>query len=98
MGLCLKLGVENQVHYVGYVPDQDISAIYAEAAGLVMPTFLWTDQHTDYGSMGYGCPVLTSDIRGVREQAGDAGILVDPTSVEALADGMYRLWTEEPFE
>ena len=34
-----------------------------------------------------GVPVLTSDLRGIREQCGDAAILVDPTSVESIADG-----------
>jgi glycosyltransferase involved in cell wall biosynthesis len=38
--------------------------------------------------------VITSDIRGIREQVGDAALLVDPTSVEAIADGIYRLWTD----
>src|SRR5438876_3882901 len=41
-----------------------------------------------------GCPVLTSDIRGVREQVGDAALLANPTSVEAIADGIHRLWTD----
>jgi len=28
------------VRYLGFIPDQDMSALYREAAGLVMPTFL----------------------------------------------------------
>jgi len=43
----------------------------------------------------FGCPVLTSDIRGIREQAGNAAVLVDPRSVESIADGIYQLWTDE---
>jgi glycosyltransferase involved in cell wall biosynthesis len=39
--------------------------------------------------------VLTSDIRGIREQVQDAAILVDPRSVESMADGMSKLWTDE---
>jgi glycosyltransferase involved in cell wall biosynthesis len=42
-----------------------------------------------------GCPVLTSDIRGIREQVDDAGILADPRSVESIAEGIHRLWTDE---
>lgn len=38
--------------------------------------------------------MLTSDIRGVREQAQAAGILVDPPSAEKLAGGIYRVWTD----
>jgi glycosyltransferase involved in cell wall biosynthesis len=38
--------------------------------------------------------VITSDIRGIREQAGDAALLVDPRSVEAIAEAIYRLWDD----
>jgi len=93
--LCAQLGVEKQVHYLGYVPDKDISGIYRGSAGLVMPTFFGPTNIPVMEAWAYECPVLTSDIRGIREQVGDAGILVDPMSVEALADGMYRLWSDE---
>jgi len=93
--LCAQLGVEKQVYYLGYVPDKDISAIYGGSAGLVMPSFFGPTNIPVLEAWAHACPVLTSDIRGIREQVGDAGILVDPISVEALADGMYRLWTDE---
>ncbi len=45
--------------------------------------------------MGFRLSGLTSDIRGIREQVEDAAVLVDPRSVEAIADGIYQLWTDE---
>jgi len=39
--------------------------------------------------------VLSSDLRGIREQCGDAAILVDPTSVSSIADGIHSLWSDE---
>jgi hypothetical protein len=30
----------------------------------------------------------------VRDQAGDAAVLVDPSTVESIAEGMRRLWCE----
>jgi glycosyltransferase involved in cell wall biosynthesis len=41
-----------------------------------------------------GCPVLTSDLRGIREPCADAALLVDPRSVESIAEGIRRLWTD----
>jgi glycosyltransferase involved in cell wall biosynthesis len=38
-----------------------------------------------------GCPVVTSDIRGIREQTDGAAILVDPRNPEHMADGLRRL-------
>ena len=95
MSLSHQLGVENQIHYLGYVPDDDMSGLYAEALALVMPTFFGPTNIPVVEAWAFRCPVLTSDIRGIQEQAGDAAILVDPRSVEAIADGIYRLWTDE---
>ena len=89
-----RRGVAAQVHALGYVADAAMSPLYAEAAGVVMPTFFGPTNIPVVEAWAFGKPLLTSDIRGVREQVGAAGLLVDPTSVEALADGMARLWTD----
>jgi len=93
--LSSKLGLEKEIHYLGYVPDEDMSALYAGAVGLVMPTFFGPTNIPILEAWAFGCPVLTSDIRGIREQVGDAAVLVNPRSVEAIADGIYRIWTDE---
>lgn len=90
-----RLGVAAQIHYLGYVPNNDMSALYAGAVGLVMPTFFGPTNIPIREAWLLGCPILTSDIRGIREQVGDAGLLVDPSSVEALADGIRRIWEDE---
>jgi glycosyltransferase involved in cell wall biosynthesis len=89
-----RLRVGNRLHYLGYVPNEAMSALYAEAAGLVMPTFFGPTNIPVMEAWLFGCPVMTSNIRGIREQVGDAGLLVDPRSVEAIADGMSRLWED----
>lgn len=90
-----SLQVQNQISYFGYVPDEDIAALYAEARALIMPTFFGATNIPPLEAWALGCPVLTSDIRGIRQQAGDASVLVDPKSVEAIAGGMQRLWTDD---
>jgi glycosyltransferase involved in cell wall biosynthesis len=94
MATASQLGLRNNVRYLGYVSDDDISAIYAESSGLVMPTFFGPTNIPVLEAWAAGCPVLTSDIRGIREQVGDAGLLADPRSVESIADGIRRLWTD----
>ena len=97
MSLAHDLGVEKQVHYLGYVPDAHMSALYGAAVALVMPTFFGPTNIPILEAWALGCPVLTSDIRGVREQAGDAAVLADPRSVESIAHTVYRLWTDGDF-
>jgi len=90
-----QLGLEEEIRYLGYAPDEDMSGLYAGATALVMPTFFGPTNIPVLEAWAFGCPVLTSDIRGVREQVGDAALLADPTSVEAIADGIHRLWTDQ---
>ncbi len=94
MALARQLGIENQLHYLGYVPDEDMSTLYAGADALVMPTFFGPTNIPVLEAWALGCPAITSDIRGIREHAGDAAILVDPHSAEAIANGIHRLWTD----
>jgi glycosyltransferase involved in cell wall biosynthesis len=94
MALSRRYGLEADIHYLGYVPDEDMSGIYAEADALVMPTFFGPTNIPVLEAWAFGCPVLTSDIRGIREQVEDAGILVDPRSAEAIAAGIHRLWVD----
>jgi glycosyltransferase involved in cell wall biosynthesis len=90
-----ELGVDGRVHHLGYAPAEDMAALYAEAVALVMPTFFGPTNIPILEAWALGCPVITSDIRGVRDQAGDAALLVDPESVESIAAAIERVWTDE---
>ncbi|MGH2747926.1 MAG: glycosyltransferase family 4 protein [Actinomycetota bacterium] len=95
MTLARDRGMTGRVHYLGYVGDDEMSVLYAEAVALVMPTFFGPTNIPVVEAWYLGCPVLTSDLRGIREHSGDAALLVDPRSVEDIAAGLHRLWTDE---
>jgi glycosyltransferase involved in cell wall biosynthesis len=88
--------IQDQVQFLGYVPDRDMIGLYAAADALIFPTFFGPTNIPPLEAWIMGCPVITSDIRGMREQMGDAAILVDPRSVEAIAAGIERLW-QDPY-
>jgi glycosyltransferase involved in cell wall biosynthesis len=88
-------GVEGAVRYLGYVPNDDMSGLYSGAAALVMPVLLGPTFIPILEAWSVGCPVITSDIRGTREQVSEAAVRVDPRSVESIADAMHRIWTDE---
>jgi glycosyltransferase involved in cell wall biosynthesis len=92
--LASSLGISAQVHFLGYVPDEDMAALYRLALALTMPTFFGPTNIPVLEAWAQGCPVVTSDLRGIREQVGDAGMLVDPRDPRALAQAIYRLVTE----
>jgi glycosyltransferase involved in cell wall biosynthesis len=91
--LAHELRIAEHVYYLGMVPEEDIAALYALSAGLVMPTFFGPTNLPPLEAWHYGRPVITSDIRGIREQIGDAGLLADPRSPAQLARAMRELWT-----
>jgi glycosyltransferase involved in cell wall biosynthesis len=93
--LVAELGLEQQVHFLGYVPDAHIPPLYAGARALVMPTFFGPTNIPVLEAWHLGCAVLTSDVRGIRTQVGDAGLLVAPESVEDLAHALVLLWTDD---
>lgn len=91
MSLARTLGVSDLVRYLGYVDDDVMSVLYETAMALVMPTFFGPTNIPVVEAFKLGCPVITSDIRGIREQVADAAILVDPTSHESIAEGIRRI-------
>lgn len=87
-------GVEGVI-LPGYVADSDVAALYSGALGLVFPTL-----HEGFGfpvleAMRCGTPVMTSSTSSLPEVAGDAALLVDARDVEAIADAMGRLVTDQ---
>jgi glycosyltransferase involved in cell wall biosynthesis len=44
--------------------------------------------------MACGAPTVTSNLSSLPEVAGDAALLVDPTSMDALADALLRLMAD----
>jgi len=87
--------LSEQVRMLDYLPDEDIAALYTGAVALVMPTFFGPTNIPFLEAWALECPVLTSRIRGIVEQVGDAAWTVDPTSECEIADGIRRLWTDE---
>ena len=88
-------GAEDLVHVLGYVDDDLMGPLYAASCGVLLPTFFGPTNIPILEAWRAGRPVLSSDLRGIREQCGDAAILVDPTSVSSIADGIHSLWSDE---
>jgi glycosyltransferase involved in cell wall biosynthesis len=94
MRLSADLGVARQVTALPYVPDGLMAGLYLGSVGLVMPTFFGPTNIPILEAWRMGRPVIMSDIRGLRSQAGDAALFVDPNSPEDLAGAMQKLWDD----
>jgi glycosyltransferase involved in cell wall biosynthesis len=79
----------------GYVADRDLPALYSAADAFAFPSLYEGFGIPILEAMGCGTPVLTSTASSLPEVAGDAALLVEPTDIEAMAAGLWRLVTDE---
>ncbi|TDJ30986.1 MAG: glycosyltransferase family 1 protein [Gammaproteobacteria bacterium] len=88
------LGLEQQVEYVGSADDTELSALYAGCDFLVFPSLYEGFGLPIVEAFSFGKPVITSNVSAMPEVAGDASLLVDPNSVDEIANAMKRLITD----
>lgn len=81
--------------FLGYVPDEDLPGLYAGATFFIMPSLFEGFGLTVLEAMACGTPVITSYAGALPEVTGDAAILVDPTSVEGMAEAMRNLLLDD---
>ncbi|MBM3740056.1 MAG: glycosyltransferase family 4 protein [Acidobacteria bacterium] len=86
-----RLGLRDRVIRLGYVPSTARLPLYQCARFFAFPS-LWEG----FGipvieAMACGTPVLTSTATSLPEIAGDAAVIVDPLSIDSIAEGVARL-------
>jgi glycosyltransferase involved in cell wall biosynthesis len=79
------------VQLTGFVPAAYLPALYRQAEALVYPSLYEGFGLPPLEAMACGTPVLTSNTTSLPEAVGDAAVTVDPTDVEALAEGLARV-------
>jgi glycosyltransferase involved in cell wall biosynthesis len=80
-----------RVHLTGRVADEFLPTLYSGALAFVYPSLYEGFGLPLLEAMACGTPVLTSNVTAMPEVVGDAGLLVDPYDVEAIAHGIRRL-------
>ncbi len=87
-------GVEG-IHLTGYIDDADKGALYAGALALVFPSLYEGFGFPVLEAMYCGTPVIASSTSSLPELVGNAGLLVDPLNIEAIAAAMSQLSANE---
>lgn len=83
------LGVAAYIHFLGYVEDQEIPALYENSVGLVMASYFGPTNIPPVEAMLLKTPIIASEVH--REQLGDAAIFFNPDDASELAEGMIAL-------
>jgi glycosyltransferase involved in cell wall biosynthesis len=89
-----RLGITADVRLLGWIDPSELEGLYAAATCLVFPSLL----------EGFGLPVLEAMVRGLpvacsgrgslAEVAGDAAVVFDPESEQAIAAAIERLLSD----
>ncbi len=83
-----------RVRRLGYVPDEDLAALYASCDAFVYPSFYEGWGLPVAEALSLGAPTITSTVSSLPEVVGEAALLVDPHSVEAIAAALERVLTD----
>lgn len=83
-----KLDLHDEVIFTGYVPEEDLPALYNSADLFVYPSIYEGFGLPPLEAMACGCPVVTSNASSLPEVVGDAGIMVDPNSANELSNAI----------
>lgn len=84
-------GLESRVCFTDYVPDADLPGLLNLAHIFIFPS-----RYEGFGlppleAMACGTPVIASNASSLPEVVGDAGLLVPPDDIVALAQAIHRL-------
>jgi glycosyltransferase involved in cell wall biosynthesis len=85
------LGLEDQVIFTGYVPEDDIPALLNAAEVFAFPSEFEGFGLPPLEAMACGIPVVSSNAASLPEVVGDAGLLLPPRDVGGWVTALDRL-------
>ncbi|NLE76889.1 MAG: glycosyltransferase family 4 protein [Chloroflexi bacterium] len=91
-----QLGLAPHCVFLGRVDSEDLVHLYNAARVLVQPSYYEGFGLPPLEAMACGTPVIVSNVSALPEVVGDAGILVNPNSVDELAVALWRMLNDEP--
>lgn len=89
------LGIEQNIRRLGFVPSDDLDALYQEAVATVFPSKFEGFGAPVLEAMSRACPVVASNATALPEVVADNGLLVSPDNAEEWAETMARLIEDE---
>jgi len=91
----LKLNAVDRVSYLGYVPEEDLPGLYAQALLFVLPSLDEGFGLPALEAMACGTPVIVSDGGALPEIVGDAALIFKSSERDTLARAIRECLTNE---
>ena len=92
----MEHSLSNLIHQTNnFVTNEEIIALYRQSIALVMPSYFGPTNLPPLEAFQLGVPVLYSDKAGLRDQVGDAGLLMDLRDPNSMAHHLKNLIEDE---
>src|SRR5207245_8481868 len=82
---------EKDILFTGYVPEQDLPALYSGATCFVYPSYFEGFGLPVVEAMQCGAPVIAGNRTSLPEVTGDAALMFDPFDTRALSEAITRV-------
>lgn len=82
---------KDEIHFIGFVPDEEMAALYSTADLFVFPTLYEGFGIPVIEAQCCGVPVVTSRISSLPEIGADAALYVDPYDINSIARGIISV-------
>jgi glycosyltransferase involved in cell wall biosynthesis len=82
---------QHHICHLNYLSDAEVAYCYANADVFAYPSLYEGFGLPVLEAMTLGCPVVTANTSSLPEVAGDAALMIDPTSVEELAAALWQV-------
>lgn len=89
-----KHGLEDLVRFPGFIPGDDLPAVYSAATVFVFPSLYEGFGLPPLEAMACGTPCVVSNSSSLPEVTGTAALLFNPTSLEGFEDCLVKVLTE----
>lgn len=89
------VGLDGSTKYLDYLKPEDLPYVYAGARLLTLPALYEGFGFPPLEAMASGVPVVVSNLSSLPEVVGEAGELVDPNSIDSIAEGLLNVLTDE---
>ena len=90
--LVLKLDLEKNVMFEGFVSDKKKASLISNARALVNPSFLGPTNIPQLEAFNYDCPVILSNVFASKEQCLNNVIYFNPHYEESIAKSIEKIW------
>lgn len=90
-----RLGIEEKVIFTGFAPTEDLPYLLSGATAFILPSLYEGFGIPVVDAMASGTPVIVSNVSSLPEVVGSAGLLVDPYSIDQIAQAVQTIASDK---